>query len=73
MDSVSQNFLNVFTIGSSVVSNGPSELPEMIRFVVVFNSLFSSVVGPDKSHPNLLLIATGPDCPRIISPPAMSQ
>ena len=73
IDSVSQNLFNVPTRGSWSSSNKLSLVPDIMRFVTLVSELVADSVGPDNSHPNLLLIAVGPTSPRTISVVTKSQ
>ena len=72
--SVSQNCFSISTRGSWLISCMLLQLPEMVRFDTVMSSFVTHLaVGPDTSHPNLLLIAVGQNSPRTVSPVTKSQ
>ena len=47
--------------------------PEIIQLEVTVSDVTESRNGPDKSHPNLLETAVGPESPRRVSPLTISQ
>ena len=70
MLSVSQNSFSIFVISSTSFTSFNNGSPEMMRFEMTleFSCTCCSSVGPDRSQPNLLLMAVGPNSPWIDSP-----
>ena len=61
--SVSQNVFNTFLISLVSFVSFKKTSPTMIRFETTFVSHGELLVGPERSRPNLLLIAVGPFSP----------